>query len=76
MLETMKLSDCRRNYSGLFEDILLNSVLAEDPSFRLYLIGRGNLHVPPVLQGKVFKELNLPYPVWLPSHGTRTFGMM
>lgn len=35
----------------------------QDDSFRLHLIGRGDLAVPLELQGRVVKEPNLAYPV-------------
>lgn len=35
----------------------------KDNTFRLHLIGRGNLVVPQELQAKVVKEPNLAYPV-------------
>lgn len=47
----------------MFAEILANGSLLKSPTFRLHLIGRGEVEIPPALSGVVVKEENLPYQV-------------
>ena len=54
---------CRRNYTGIFEDIQRTPALMQSQGVVLTLIGRGDLHIPDALYGKVVKRTSLDYKV-------------
>ncbi len=58
-----EISNCRRDYSGLFDAVAKSEELTSASNFTLRLVGKGELAVPASLRGRVIKETNLAYEV-------------